>query len=46
MHIPCDLCGQIFEDALLQILEQADQILYVCPDCFVQSQGHPPDEQA
>lgn len=46
MKIPCDLCQQLVEDALLQILEQGNEILYVCPECYVHAVGGPPEEQA
>lgn len=45
MKIACDLCGAIVEDSLLQIVEQASDILYVCPECYVQMMGPPPEEQ-
>ena len=46
MKIACDLCGQAFEDSLLQIVEERGQILYACPECFLEKRGHPPEEQA
>ncbi len=46
MKIACDLCQQLVEDALLQIVEKDGQILYVCPECYVAAQEHSPDEQA
>lgn len=46
MKIACDLCGASVEDSLLQIVEQGSDILYVCPECFVQTQEEPPEEQA
>ena len=45
MKIPCDLCGQAVEDALLQILEEGNDILYVCPECYIQHQEESPEEQ-
>ena len=45
MKIACDLCQQSTDDALLQILEKDGQILYVCPECFVGTREHSPDEQ-
>ena len=46
MKIVCDLCQQAFEDSLMQILEEGNDILYVCPDCSLKTKGHPPEEQA
>ncbi len=46
MKIACDLCNQSVEDSLLQILERGNEILYVCPECFVQTMEESPDEQA
>lgn len=46
MKIACDLCATSVEDSLLQIVEQGGQILYVCPECYVQTMGEPPEEQA
>ncbi|MBI3333687.1 MAG: hypothetical protein HYZ93_06325 [Candidatus Omnitrophica bacterium] len=46
MKIPCDLCHQVVEDTLLQILERGSEILYVCPECYLHSTGEPPEEQA
>lgn len=45
MKISCDLCGATVEDSLLQIVEQGNDILYVCPACFLQMTGEPPEEQ-
>ena len=45
MKIACDVCGKAEEDSLLQIIEEGSQILYVCPECFLGHQEHPPDEQ-
>ena len=46
MKIACDLCQQIVEDSLLQILEQGNEILYVCPECYAKTLEEPPDHQA
>ncbi len=46
MKVVCDSCGQPTEDELLQIVEQGSDILYVCPECYVQHTGEPPEEQA
>ena len=46
MKVACDLCGQVVEDSLLQILDRGSEILYVCPECYVHSQEDSPDEQA
>ena len=46
MKVACDLCNQVVEDALLQILERGNEILYVCPECFAQNMEESPDEQA
>lgn len=46
MKIACDLCGQLVEDSLLQIVEEGAEILYACPECYVQSMEGPPEEQA
>ena len=46
MKVACDLCGQVVEDTLLQILERANEILYACPECYVHAQEDSPDEQA
>ncbi len=46
MKIACDLCDQLVEDSLLQIVEKGNQILYVCPECYVQTMENSPDEQA
>ena len=46
MRVACDLCEQIYEDSLLQILEKDNQILYVCPECYVGMKEQSPDEQA
>ena len=45
MKIACDLCGKAVEDSLLQIVEEGNQILYACPECYVARQEHPPEEQ-
>lgn len=45
MQVICDTCGRPVDDALCQIVEEGKAILYVCPECFAQRQGHPPDEQ-
>ena len=45
MKIGCDLCGKAVDDALLQIVDRGNEILYVCPDCFAGGQEPPPDEQ-
>jgi hypothetical protein len=34
------------EDSLLQIVEKGNEILYACPECYVQSMEDSPDEQA
>lgn len=46
MKISCDVCKTSVEDSLLQIVEKDNEILYVCPECYVQMMGHPPEEQA
>jgi len=46
VKVPCDLCGQVVEDALLQILERGNEILYACPECYAHAQEGSPDEQA
>ncbi len=46
MKIACDLCHQAVEDSLLQIWEKGNDILYVCPECYLQVMEGPPDEQA
>ena len=46
MKILCDLCQQAVEDSLLQIVEEGNEILYVCPECFLKTQEKFPDEQA
>ena len=46
MKIACDLCHNGVDDALMQILEKDGEIFYVCPECYVATQGEPPDEQA
>jgi len=45
MKIACDLCQKLVEDSLLQIMEEGNDILYVCPECFLQKQEDVPDEQ-
>lgn len=45
MKIKCDLCGKAAEDSLMQIAEQDGEILYACPECFLATQGDPPEEQ-
>ena len=45
MRIACDRCGKAVEEGLLQIVEEGNEILYVCPECFLAAQGHPPEEQ-
>ncbi len=45
MKIVCDLCQQVVEDSLMQIVEEGNDILYLCPDCSLKMQGHSPDEQ-
>ncbi len=44
MKIACDLCQQSVEDALLQIVEQEGEILYVCPECYLKAQESSPEE--
>lgn len=46
MKVACDLCRQVVEDSLLQILEQGGEILYVCPECYARTQEDSPDKQA
>lgn len=46
MKIACDLCQQPVDDSLLQIVEEGNDILYVCPDCYLKAQEDSPDEQA
>ena len=46
MKVACDLCHQVVEDSLLQIVEKDSEILYACPECFVGHQETPPDEKA
>lgn len=46
MKIACDLCKKATDDFLMQILEQDNDILYVCPECYVMTLGEPPEEQA
>ncbi len=46
MQVTCDGCGRTVEDALCQMVAQGKEILYLCPDCFLQRQEPPPDEQA
>ena len=46
MKVACDLCGQIVEDSLLQIVEKRNEILYACPECYVQSMEDSPDEHS
>ena len=46
MKVACDLCGQVVEDTLLQILERSNEILYACPECYAHAQESSPDEQA
>ncbi len=45
MKIACDLCGRAVDDSLLQIVEEGNDILYACPECYLASQGEPPEEQ-
>ena len=45
MQIKCDVCGRAVDDALCQIVEEGKEILYVCPECFLERQAHPTDEQ-
>ncbi|MBI3318801.1 MAG: hypothetical protein HYZ90_06665 [Candidatus Omnitrophica bacterium] len=45
MKIACDLCQQMVDDSLLQILEEANDILYVCPECYLFKMEGPPEEQ-
>ncbi len=45
MKIACDMCQQLIEDSPLQIVEEGSDILYVCPECYVQTLKEPPDEQ-
>ena len=46
MRIPCDRCGKITEDSLMQIQEKDGNILYLCPECYVASREESPEEQA
>ena len=46
MKIACDVCGKAVDDTMLQIVEEEGQILYACPECFVGTREHSPDEQA
>ena len=45
MKIACDVCQQLYEDSLLQIVEEGGEILYVCPECYLHTQEEPPEEQ-
>ena len=45
MTVICDGCGKSLEDALCQLVEDGREILYVCPDCFLQRQEPAADEQ-
>lgn len=45
MQVTCDGCGQTMDDSLCQIVEEGREILYVCPECFLQRQEQHPDEQ-
>ena len=45
MKIACDMCQQLMEDTLLQIVERGNDILYVCPECYLQTMEDSPDEQ-
>jgi len=46
MKVTCDVCGQAVEDTLCQIVEEGREILYVCPECFIQRQEQGPEYQA
>jgi hypothetical protein len=46
MKITCDGCRQPVEDALLQIVERGNEILYLCPECYVRTMEGSSDEQA
>lgn len=45
MKITCDGCQQAVEDALCQMVQAGRDILYLCPECFLERQEHSPDEQ-
>ena len=45
MKVACDMCQHVVEDTLLQILEKGSDILYVCPECYIQDIGGSPEEQ-
>ena len=45
MQVTCDGCGRAVEDALCQITEAGREILYLCPECFMQRQEHDPEHQ-
>lgn len=46
MLVRCDGCGRMVDDRVCQIAEEGKEILYVCPDCFLQrSEGHGPESQ-
>ncbi len=45
VKIACDGCGKAVDDSVMQIHDEAGQIFYLCPECFVGHQGEPPDEQ-
>ena len=46
MKIACDLCGKAVEDSLLQVIEEGNEILYACPECYLAHLGEPPEDQA
>lgn len=46
MKIACDICEQIVDDTLMQIVEKQGEIMYVCSECYVQFMEDSPDEKA
>ncbi len=45
MKIACDVCHLVVDDSLMQIFEEGNEILYVCPECAALRRGEPPEEQ-
>ena len=46
MTIACDRCGKAVDDSLLQMDQEGNEILYLCPECYLGRQEQSPEESA
>ena len=46
MTIACDRCGKAVDDSLLQMDQEGNEILYLCPECYLGRKEEPSEESA